>query len=271
MNRQLLIKDIVQQSGNYLLNNFQKLQNSQIGYKKHHEVVTSYDRESERRIIKAIKKHFPQDAILAEESGEKRKREAQYLWVIDPLDGTHNFVIGSPIFSVSIALFKLNEKNNSNAYIEHGAIYWPVMKNLYFASKGKGAWLNSKKIKVNENDQWLKARLTYCSGGQLKDKVRSLNYYAALRRGGLEVRQLGSAAIELALVASGKIDSIVIPGAHAWDVAAGILLVREAGGLVTDLDNKDWELNSKDMIATNGLLHKKIIKEFNNAQSKILY
>ena len=161
--------------------------------------------------------------------------------------------MGNPLYAVSIAVFEKKE-------VVLGVVYAPFMKELYVAEKGKGAYLNGKKIGVSNNTALGKSMLTYCHGHRAKDRERAIKIYGRLKHDGRDVRQLGAASIELGFVADGRTETIVIPGAHSWDVGAGILLVREAGGMVSDFKGNEWDLSSKDMLATNGKIHKDLLK-----------
>lgn len=220
-------------------------------FKSKHEIVTKADLLSEEIIIREIKKNFPSHGILSEEKGEV-KSVSDYLWIIDPIDGTTNFTMHNPLWSISIGLAHDDK-------IIFGAVYAPVTDELFIAEKNKGANLNGKKIKVSKikNNMTLN---TFCHGSTQKDLKRALDYYKKQKLNGFDCRQLGSAAIELSCVASGRVESIVIPGAHSWDVAAGVLLVEEAGGIITDLNGEDWTVKSNGIVASNGLVHREILK-----------
>ncbi|MFW0862675.1 MAG: inositol monophosphatase family protein [Candidatus Komeilibacteria bacterium] len=264
MTREQLAKKLAKEAGEYLLNNFYTFKPKEKSYKANKTTVTKYDKGAEKIILKAIKKYFPNDAILSEEAGANNK-ESEYLWIVDPLDGTRNFTMRNPVFSVAIAIIYLPDKNSSKAEVKHGFVYVPVLKDMYEASLHKGTKLNGKKVYVSKIAKMEDAQHTFCHGQGPTYMSKSGRYNLNLKKKNIDARQLGSAAIELALVSSGRSESIVIPGANSWDVAAGILLVREAGGKVTDANGGAWRLGSTDMIATNGKVHNKILKVFNNA------
>ncbi len=219
------------------------------------QIVTVGDIGAEKIILHLLQKYssYP---ILSEEAGWVGKR-SNSAWIVDPLDGTTNFTLGSPIFAVSIALIKNNQPILA-------CIYAPILNTLYTAAIGKGAWKNKWKIKVANTKNIKKSFITYCYGSSWKNIKQALDIEKIMRQKALEVRQLGAASIELALVASGRTDTIIIPGANVWDVAAGILLVREAGGKVTDFNGQYWHFGSRDMIASNGKLHSQLLKLINN-------
>lgn len=239
-------------AGKLILNHFNKLGENDVTYKSSYELVTKFDFESEKLIISEIQKKFPNHAIISEEAGELPKN-SDYTWIIDPLDGTTNFKIGSPFWAVSIGLVHQDK-------IILGVINAPAMNELYVVEKGKGAYLNSKKLHVSSQGDFANAINTYCHGSTLNDIKRAMKIYSNLKLHTRDCRQLGSAALELGFVAAGRTESINIPGAHQWDVAAGVLLVREAGGHVTNFIGKDWGLGSKDILATNGLVHDKLLE-----------
>jgi len=220
------------------------------------QIVTEADLIANKIIVNAIKKKFPTHAILSEETG-RNKIKSEYLWVIDPLDGTTNYSIGSPLFAVSIALFKGN-----NPIL--GISYAPIMNELYFAEQSKGVFLNNKKIKVSNKKTLKESFFTYCHGSTDKDIKKAVKIYNKIKLSGHDSRQLGAAALELGFVAAGRTECIIIPGANSWDVGAGVLFVREAGGVVTDFSGKPWNLKTKDMVASNGKIHNQLIKFIKN-------
>ena len=220
------------------------------------DFVTNVDKASERKIINFIKKEYPKHNILAEESGSDIL-DSEYTWVIDPLDGTMNFAHGLPIFSVSIGLMKENE-------IIAGVVY-DVMNNIMFSSeKGGGAFQNGNRIHVNGNYDLEKSLLVTGFPYNIKQNpdnaIEKFNRFVLNSRG---VRRLGSAAIDLCYVANGTFDGFWEVNLHPWDMAAGMLLVKEAGGKITDFMNNKNSIFSKQLLATNGKVHKKMIKILN--------
>lgn len=239
------------QAGKFLLKEFERFDRGQIKLKSHYEILTKADLDSERIIIGEIKKNFSAHHILSEESGDDHQ-SSEYFWIIDPLDGTTNFSIHNPLWSISIALAK-------NTEIVFGLVYLPFLGELYLAAKGRGATKNNKKIRVSDI-RGERAMHTFCHGGTGYDIKRALAYYQKQKISQFDCRQLGSAAAELAFVAGGRTESIFIPGAHAWDIAAGALLVEEAAGRATDFTGKRWRLGVRDILASNGLVHEEILK-----------
>lgn len=242
-------------SAEKLIKIYQKFERSDIKMKSGHEIVSYADLLSEKMIIKEIKNNFPDHHILSEEKGDNFKK-SDYMWIIDPIDGTTNFTMKNPLWAISIGLAYKGE-------VIFGLVYAPILKELYIAQKNKGAYLNNKKIKVSKIKSG-KVLNTFCHGSDIKNIKRALKYYNYQKINNFDCRQLGSASIELAYVACGRVESITIPGAHSWDVAAGQLLVKEAEGKVTNFKNKNWNLKSKDIIASNKLTHNQIIKVIKN-------
>lgn len=251
------------EAGEVLKKKFEKFSRNKVRLKSHHEVITDADLASEKAIIRVIKKNFPEHRILSEESGDNKK-DSDYLWIIDPLDGTTNFSFHSPMWGVSIGLAK---RTKSDYELIVGVGTAPMLGEFYVAEKNKGAYViangKKKKMGVSVFDKG-KIINTYCHGYRRKDIEKALKYNYYQKIYGLDCRQLGCAVIELAFVASGRIESIFIPGANSWDVAAGVLWVREAGGIASDLHGDDWSLKSADMLASNVVLHKKLLNIINH-------
>jgi myo-inositol-1(or 4)-monophosphatase len=216
-----------------------------------HNLVTEYDIRSENEIIDFIKKEIPDSVFLAEESGRSAlNNESKVRWIIDPLDGTVNFAHNIPIFSISIAA----EVNNE---LVAGVVYHPLLDELFTASKGGGAFLGTNKIKVTKIDEFHSAFLVtgfpYRTGSS---NSRSAELFINVVQNGIPIRRLGSAALDLAYVAAGRFDGFWEMELNPWDVAAGVLLIREAGGLVTKYDMSDYTIYDNSILATNGLIHK---------------
>jgi len=240
------------EAGKILLKEFNSLKTVDIHFKDKHEIVTTEDYRAEKIIVKILNSKFSTHSILSEEGGGK-KRKSDYLWVVDPLDGTTNYSIGNPLFAVSVSLFYKKE-------VILGVVFAPFTKELFVAEKDQGAFLNDKRMRISAKRKLEKSLLTFCHGHKMRDIVRVTRIYQKFKLAGHDLRQLGAASLELGFVADGRTEAIMIPGAHQWDVAAGTLLVREAGGKVTDFQGKEWNLYSKDMIASNGKIHEALIK-----------
>lgn len=214
------------------------------------DLVTEFDVKSEKIIIDYIKSHFPDHNFLAEESGKSGLNPSDNIrWIIDPLDGTVNFAHNLPIFSVSIAA-------ELNGEILCGVIYQPILHELFTAKKGEGAYLNNEKLSVTScNDikgSFLVTGFPYNVGDNPGNCVE---VFVDIVQMGIPVRRLGSAALDLAYVAAGKFDGFWEIDLKPWDVAAGILLVKEAGGNVSNFNREPYKLGDRSLLATNGLIH----------------
>lgn len=229
-------------------------------------LVTEYDKISERKIIDIIHDEFPDHFFLAEESGKTGLEvKDKVRWIIDPLDGTVNFAHNLPVFSVSIAA----ELNNE---ILCGVVYHPILDELFVAKKGGGAFLNGKKINVSSNDDFENAFLvTGFPYNVNQNPCGCINHFIEIIQRGIPVRRLGSAALDLAYVAAGRFDGFWEINLNSWDVAAGIILVREAGGLVTQYNNSDYIIDSESILATNGKIHNKISQVLSKCDCGITY
>ena len=219
--------------------------------KEDSSIVTIADRETEDKIVEIIKAKYPEHGFLGEEGGET-DTGSEYSWVIDPLDGTRNFVNGIPIFAISIALLKGNEHIAS-------VIYNPLTDAMFSAEKGKGSFCNGYQFHVSAQD----ARTALVTiGTSIKKENKelvakffsnALNYVAA-------VRYLGSAALELAYLARGGTEGFINIGTKKWDYAAGTLLVLEAGGTITDFEGNPWDLSKDYFLASNGIIHPELLE-----------
>lgn len=217
--------------------------------------LTKVDLMAEKKILGLLKKNFPDHSIHSEEEGDTIK-DSDFLWAVDPLDGTTNYSVMVPYFNASIGLFYKGKP-------VLGVIYYPVQKELFYATTGYGAYMNGKNIRVSDTRDLNKAMLTFCYGYKTKkDMVRGISFYGKLRSEA-PTRQFGSAALELAYVACGRIEAFEMSNMNPHDVAAGAVLVKEAGGKVTDFKNKQFTVKSIDILATNGRLHKTILKILN--------
>jgi myo-inositol-1(or 4)-monophosphatase len=220
-------------------------------------LVTEADYASEKAIFSVIKKDFPDHFILSEEAGEL-KMDSEYKWIIDPIDGTVNFANGIPICCVSIGL-------EQNGKIIMGAVYNPIMNEFFFAEKDGGATLNDKKISVSDKTEVVKSCLVTGFPYTYLDSVNGpLDVFERFIRKGIAVRRLGSAAIDLCWVASGRFDGFYEHSLHAWDSAAGFLIVEEAGGKVTDFKGDYYSPYQPHILATNGKIHAEMLDIIND-------
>lgn len=214
-----------------------------IDVKQRNDFVTEVDRMAEAEIIQTLHRSYPDHAFLAEESGQQG--DSDFVWIIDPLDGTTNFIHGFPQFAVSIAL-----KHNNR--LEHAVIYDPMADELFTASRGEGASLNNKRLRVsnqrNLNNALLGTGFPYRDDQNLDNYLKTFSKFIAASAG---VRRPGAAALDLAYVAAGRLDGFWEMGLHTWDMAAGGLLIREAGGLVGNLHGEEGWLESGNIVAGN--------------------
>jgi myo-inositol-1(or 4)-monophosphatase len=243
--------DAVKKSGKMLLEEYLKFDRHDSRLKAHNELVTKCDLRSEEIILGEIRRSFPLDGIISEERGTV-KGVNNLTWILDPIDGTTNFSFHNPLWCISLALAK-------EEGLILGIIYAPYMDELFVGIKGEGALLNGRPIKVS-NIKDGKILNTFCHGREKNDIKKALKYYSKQKLADKDCRQMGTAALELAYVAAGRVESFVAPGDKIWDVAAGVLLVEEAGGKLTDFNGKPWRFDSPDIVASNGLIHKDILK-----------
>ena len=223
-----------------------------INYKGDIDLVTEFDLASEHLIVEAIKNQYPGHAILAEEAGQNGP-DSPHRWIIDPLDGTTNFAHGFPAFCVSIA-FEGPEPSGPEVLV--GAVYDPLRDELFTAVKNRGAFLNGRAIEVSRQPDLGKALLATGFPYNIRNKSEAiLARFRDMLLTAQGVRRAGSAALDLSWTAAGRIDGYWEQELHAWDTAAGALLVQEAGGTVTSFSNETFSPHFKEILATNGLLH----------------
>jgi myo-inositol-1(or 4)-monophosphatase len=216
-------------------------------------LVTEADHAAEKAIMDIIRNDFPDHYILSEESGDM-PTDSSYKWIIDPLDGTVNFAHGLPICCVSIGLEQDGE-------MLMGAVYNPFFNEFYFAQKGYGATLNDAIINVSDETRVETSCLvTGFPYSYLEEENGPLDVFSRLIRRGVPVRRLGSAAMDLCWVAAGRFDGFYEHKLNAWDSAAGFLIVREAGGKVTDFSGKPYSPYQPQIVATNGKIHSELLK-----------
>ena len=238
----------VKSSGRLAKNNFFK--QHEVKLKTPRDLVTEIDIASEKNIIHLIKKSFPDHAILSEESGKQSGSE--YLWIVDPIDGTTNYSIKNPFFDIAIAVAKDDEPVLA-------AVYAPMIDELFIAEQGKGAFMNGKRLHVSRENKLSDSLVVYCHYSSRKEVERVTRIFAKLKPLCRDFNRLRAAGVELSFVAAGRIGAYVSNGTQAWDIAAGALLVREAGGRVTDFSGNDWDITKNDMIASNGKIHRELV------------
>jgi len=231
-------------AGNLILRYSNRIDTLSISSKQRNDFVSEVDQQAEQEIIGVLRKAYPDHAILAEESGEQ-KTDSEYTWIIDPLDGTTNFLHGFPQYAVSIALKK-------GRLLDQAVVYDPLKNELFTASKGAGAQLDGRRIRVSTHHKLEGALLgTGFPFKQKQDLETYLKMFSALFQDTAGIRRAGSAALDLAYVAAGRLDGFWEYGLNPWDMAAGILLIREAGGFVCDFNGADDYMESGNIIAGN--------------------
>ena len=229
-------------AGNIILRNIDKLDRIKVEVKAQNDFVTQVDRKAEEVIIEALQKAYPDHGILAEETGTYNE-DSDYKWIIDPLDGTTNFLHGFPQYAVSIGM-------QLKGRMEIAVIFDPIKNELFTAARGDGAQLNGKRIRVTEH-KGIKGALLG-TGFPFKHPQHLDTYldtFKAVHPPAAGIRRAGSAALDLAYVAAGRLDGFWEIGLNAWDMAAGVLLVREAGGIVTDFSGEGNYLDTGNVVA----------------------
>lgn len=241
-------------AGTIIRENIGKTALDSITQKSISDYVTKIDIESEKKIISHIKKHFPDAQFLAEESSNSKK-EAQYLWIIDPLDGTTNFIHSFPVVAISIAMSYKGE-------IVLGVVYDPLRDELFYAEKGSGAFLNREKISVSKTTEPSFALVA--TGFPFRNKQYIDSYIKIFREmlySVSDLRRAGAAAIDLAYVACGRVDGFFEFSLSPWDIAAGTLIIKEAGGKVSDFEGKEGYLDTGNIIAGNPFIQEFLVSK----------
>lgn len=219
------------------------------------DLVTEADLAAERFIIERIQTHYPRHSILAEESGATVSVEhsSEFKWIIDPLDGTTNYAHGYPCFCVSIALERAGQ-------IIIGVIYDPLRDEMFAAERGEGATLNGRRIRASEVEDLSRAMV--CTGFpyDVRDRGDFARHFASFIMHAQAIRRDGSAALDLAYVACGRFDGFFEEGLRPWDVAAGVLLVEEAGGRISDFNGQPFDHYTPPILVSNGLIHEEMMR-----------
>jgi myo-inositol-1(or 4)-monophosphatase len=241
-------KQIALDAGSLLV---QRLGSALVSNKGDIDLVTEADIAAEQLIIERIRSYYPKHGILAEESGEAVSvgdSSSSWRWVVDPLDGTTNYAHGYPCFCVSIGV-------EHNGVLEVGVVYDPMRNEMFAAERGQGATLNDRRIRVSEVEELNRAML--CTGFpyNVRERPDFARDFATFTMNAQAVRRDGSAAIDLAYVACGRFDGFWEDGLNPWDMAAGVLLIQEAGGRVTNFNDEPLSIYTKKVLATNGLVH----------------
>jgi myo-inositol-1(or 4)-monophosphatase len=234
-------------------------------YKTDVDLVTVADRTSEKLIVERLHANFPGHGIYGEE-GTRDKLDREYRWYVDPLDGTTNFAHGFPVFCVSLGLEHrpAGLAANEDGTLVAGVVYDPTRDELFVTEKGKGAYLNGKKIHVSRTDDLAESLLATGFPSRARHENPNIHFYHEITLRSHGVRRAGSAALDLAYTACGRMDGYWEFNLNPWDTSAGALLVLEAGGTVTGFDGSPFKLDSREVLATNGIIDKEVIALFKN-------
>ncbi len=266
------ITDLAQKAGDFITKQHKK--SFKIEEKTRNDFVTDVDKGCEKLITREIAKTFPDHAILGEEASFQKSKndylqtlaDAEYIWIIDPIDGTNNYIRNIPFFCVSIGVFKTKSSKASKNYeylegeLVLGTVYAPALNKLYFAQKGKGAYLNGKKI--HANNQKKLERAVFSTGFHGEYKMFNVPYFAKLLENIQGIRRHGSAALDICAIAEGSHEGFWEFGLKPWDIAAGCLIAKEAGAKVTDANGNLLDLFGKDILVTNGKIHNPTVEIF---------
>ena len=244
-----IFEKAVRKAGKALLRDFGEIENLQIQSKSLVDFVSNAYLKSEKILIETLKYYYPDATYIAEENGKIKGNEE--IIVIDPIDGTTNFIHGIPLVGIVVAKIK-------NEEITDGVIYNPILDDFFWASKGKGAWCNNSRLRVSKRQNILDCVI----GTGIPYANRLYPHYLeeieAITKICSGLRRLGSASIDLAFVAAGKLDAYWERNLNIWDVSTGVLLVKEAGGIISQPNGKSWNIHSKDILVSNSNIHELI-------------
>lgn len=245
--------EAAKEAGRFLKQNVGKVHQVDRKLGQETNLVTAIDRKAESMIVERIRKRYPHHSFLGEEFG-KSDEQSEYKWIIDPLDGTTNFTHGLPIFCVSIGLEVRGE-------LRLGVVYDPNLDELFTVEKGKGAYLNKRRLHVSSTSKLGESLLVTGFPYDIRSKTESiLVHFENFLKEAQAVRRLGSAALDLCYVAAGRFDGYWETYLNPWDMAAGVLMVQEAGGKCTDLQGFPTTVYEKPILATNGLIHEQMVE-----------
>jgi len=246
------IEPIAREAGELLMSYFAR--RVPIEYKGDADLVTAADRASETLIIDRLQARFPRHDVIGEE-GARRETGSEYKWYVDPLDGTTNFAHGFPVFCISMGLEHKGE-------LIAGVVYDPTRGEMFAAEKGRGAWLNQRRLHVSKTARLPESLLATGFPSHKRHKNPNIHFYHQITLRTHGVRRAGSAALDLASVASGRFDGFWEFNLNPWDLSAGVLLVEEAGGEVSGFQGQAFRLADRDVVASNGLIHADLLREF---------
>src|SRR5579859_6138710 len=245
------MQDVAREAGSFLMSYFGKLA---IEYKGDVDLVTAADRNAEELIVARIRKQWPGQDLIGEE-GSRQETGSDFRWYIDPMDGTTNFAHGYPVFCVSIALEHRNERIA-------GVVFDPTRNEMFAAVKGGGARLNDLPINVSKTCRLAESLVATGFPSHKRHKNPNIHFYHQITLRSHGVRRAGSAALDLCYVACGRYDAYWEFNLNPWDTAAGVLLVQEAGGTVTNFSGGPFNIDSREVLGSNTLLHEELLREF---------
>lgn len=249
----------VRKAGPRLRRDFGEVEQLQVSRKGPADFVSMADKRAEQTIVDELKNARPDWGMLLEEGGEIEGNPAKPRWIVDPLDGTTNFLHGIPHFAISIAVEE--RRPDGRAEITHGMIYQPLTDEGFWAEKGRGAWLHDRRLRVASRrdlaDSIIGTGIPHYGRGEVEPWSR---IYAAVAPQAAGIRRFGSAALDLAWIAAGRIDGFWENELDTWDTAAGVLLVKEAGGFVSDYRGQDRMFDRREYVAGNGDIHSRLHK-----------
>jgi len=237
-----------------LIRDFGEIEKLQVSLKGPGDFVTASDKKVEKIIISELEKARPNYSILSEEMGEIKNSDQEFRWVIDPIDGTLNFLHGIPHFAISIGLEK-------NGEIICGTIFDPIKNEMFVGEKGKGSYLNNQRIRVSARSK-LKDSVIFTGGPKFSsiNKEKILDEYVKISsKVVIPIRKLGSASLDMAYVAAGRCEGFWQRNLNYWDIAAGIIIIKEAGGIITDFKGNNDYVENKEVLVTNSGINKEII------------
>ena len=244
------------EAGTYLREAFKRIDSLAYAYKDTYSIVTEADTQSEEIILRELKNAFPDHAFFGEESGKDGK-ESDFLWVIDPLDGTSNFSRKIPYFCISIGLIHQGKQTL-------GVVYQPIFDELFTAEIGKGAYCNGEKISPRAEGELKKAIAVLSRGTKEDVKNRFWNTLAKTDDAIKSIRVEGAVALDLAYTACGRFDALISYGCNIYDYTAGCVIAHEAGARVTDFRGNDWSPKSNEVLVANSSLHTEFVRLFKN-------
>lgn len=246
-----IFEKAVRKAGKSFLRDFGEMENLQIQSKKLGDFVTSADIKTEKILLETLQYYYPNATYITEESDTIKGNDE--IIVIDPIDGTTNFIHGIPLVGIVIGRIL-------NGEITDGVIFNPILNEFYWASKGKGAWCNNKRLRVSKRHDLINCIIGTGIPHADRGYKNYLDEIDSISKSCSGLRRMGAASIDLAFVAAGKLDAFWERNLNLWDVSAGVILIKEAGGKVTKPDGSEWNLESKDILASNLNIHE-IIQE----------